>query len=285
MKIGNRQGRAVLVNGATCVDIEKASEGRFPADPQALFARWTEFVEWARTQPVENGDPFTPAEFEAPSPRPSQVFGIGINYRGHAEETGWAIPEVPLVFTKFPSSVGGPFGMVELSGAKVDWEVEVVVVIGRGGRRIPASQAWAHVAGLTGGQDLSDREVQLRPADNPQHSLGKSFPGYASTGPFLVTPDEFADPDDIALSCSLNGEEVQNSSTADLIFSVPDLIEYLSHIVALQPGDLIFTGTPSGVGATRKPPRFLTAEDVLTSSVAEAGRMRLTFTDGSDLSR
>lgn len=285
MKIANRRGRAVLVNGATCVDIAKASEGRYAADPSALFAHWVDFVEWAKTQTMTDGEPYALEELEAPSPRPPQSFGIGLNYRAHAEETGWPIPEVPLVFTKFPSSVGGPFGVVELSGPEVDWEVEVVVVIGKGGRRIPASEAWAHVAGITGGQDLSDRAVQKRPADNPQHSLGKSFPGYSSIGPFLVTPDEFANPDDIALSCSLNGEEVQNSTTADLIFSVPDLIEYLSHIIVLQPGDLIFTGTPSGIGAVRNPPRFLTAKDVITSSVSGAGQLRLTFVDREDLPR
>lgn len=284
MKIANRQGRVVLINDATCIDIEKASEGRFSSDPSALFARWDEFLEWARTQTPADGESYSLEELEAPSPRPSQVFGIGLNYRAHAEEAGWVIPEVPLVFTKFPSSVAGPYGVVELSGPKVDWEVEVVVVIGKGGRRIPASEAWSHVAGVTGGQDISDRAVQLRPADNPQHSLGKSFPGYASIGPFLVTPDEYTDRDDIALSSALNGAEVQNSSTGDLIFPVPQLIEYLSHIVTLQPGDLIFTGTPSGVGAVRKPPRFLTSEDVLTSSVAGAGSMRLTFSDGPGLS-
>lgn len=285
MKIANRRGRAVVVDGSTCVDIEKATQGLLPADPAVLFTRWTELLEWARLQTSMKGETFALEELEAPSPRPAQSFGIGVNYRAHANEVGWPIPTEPLVFTKFPSCVAGPFGVVELSGPEVDWEVEVVVVIGKGGHRIPASEAWSRVAGITGGQDLSDRQVQRRPADNPQHSLGKSFPGYGSIGPFLVTPDEFADRNDIALSCSLNGAEVQSSSTSDLVFSVSELVEYLSHIVPLQPGDLIFTGTPSGIGAVREPPRFLTSQDVLTSSVAGAGPMRLTFTDGPDLPR
>jgi 2,4-didehydro-3-deoxy-L-rhamnonate hydrolase len=282
MQIANRKGRAVLVQGTTCVDVEQASGGTFPAEPGALFGRWTEFLAWAATQDVSGGQTYAPDELGPPSPRPAQVFGIGTNYRQHAEEVGWPIPEVPLVFTKFPSSVAGPVGEVELSGPRVDWEVEVVVVIGEGGRRIRAADAWRHVAGITGGQDISDRDAQMRPADNPQHSLGKSFPGYASIGPLLVTPDELDNPDDIALSCSLNGEQVQSSSTADLIFPVAELIEYLSEIVVLLPGDLIFTGTPSGVGTVMDPPRFLTAKDEITSWVAGAGEMRLTFADRPD---
>jgi 2-keto-4-pentenoate hydratase/2-oxohepta-3-ene-1,7-dioic acid hydratase in catechol pathway len=283
MKIANWQGRTVLVEGRRCLDVEETSGGRFAADPATVFPRWSEFARWARDQDLSRGTVFDVEKLGAPSPRPPQVFGIGTNYRRHAEEVGWPIPEVPLVFTKFPSSVTGPYGEIELSGPRVDWEVEVVVVIGEGGRRIPADRAWRHVAGITGGQDLSDRDAQRRPADNPQHSLGKSFPGYSPTGPFLVTPDEFDDPSDIALTCSLNGETVQGSSTADLIFSVAELVEYLSGIVTLLPGDLIFTGTPSGVGTVMDPPRFLTAKDTITSSVAEVGEIRLTFADRSHL--
>ena len=284
MKFANRDGRAVVLNDERLIDVERASGGRFPADPARLFEQWSPFVEWARAQDFGAGEPYDIEELGAPSPRPFQVFGIGTNYRQHAEEVGWALPEVPLVFTKFPSSVAGPFGRIELSGPRVDWEVEVVVVIGEGGHRIPAAQAWSRVAGITAGQDISDRDAQMLPAANPQYSLGKSFPGYASIGPVLATPDEYDDIDDIALTCSLNGQEVQNSSTADLIFPVAELIEYLSAIVTLLPGDLIFTGTPSGIGTVMDPPRFLTAKDELVSWVAGAGRMRHTFADGPDRS-
>ncbi|MFE2719923.1 fumarylacetoacetate hydrolase family protein [Streptomyces mirabilis] len=283
MKIANRYGRVGLVDGQRILDVERASRGEFGPTPAQVYEQWPAFRAWARTQDPAQGDPYTLEELGAPSPTARQVFGLGTNYRKHAEEVGWAIPEVPLVFTKFPSSVAGPFGAIELSGPRVDWEVEVVIVIGEGGRSIPASQAWNHIAGITAGQDISDRDVQLRPKDNPQHSLGKSFPGYASIGPVLVTPDEYADPDDIALTCSLNAEQVQNSSTADLVFPVPQLIEYLSSIVTLLPGDLIFTGTPSGVGTVMDPPRFLTPDDEVVSWVAGVGTMRHTFTDRADV--
>lgn len=127
--------------------------------------------------------------------------------------------------------------------------------------------------------ELSDRDTQPRPADNPRHSLGKSSPGYSPTGPFLVTPEEFDDPSDIARSCALNGVTVRGSSTADLIFGVAELVQHLRGIVTLLPGDLILTGTRSGVGTVMNPPRFLTAKNTITSSVAGAGEIRLTFAD------
>lgn len=280
MKLANRHGRAVLVGDRTFLDVEEASGGEFSADPMSLFQQWARFSSWAATQDVTTGAILDLADLGAPSPRPAQVFGIGTNYRQQAEAFGWPIPEVPMVFTKFPSAVAGPTGLIELSGPRVDWEVEVVVVIGAGGHRIAAADAWSHAAGITGGQDLSDRDAQMRPTANPQFSLGKSFPGYASIGPLLATLDEVENRDAIALTCSLNGEEVQSSTTADLIFSIPQLIEYLSGIVTLLPGDLIFTGSPSGVGLSMDPPRFLTSRDTLVSWVEGADEMRLEFTDG-----
>lgn len=281
MKLANRRGRAVLVGDGTFLDVEEASAGKFAADPMALFSQWATFADWAASQDLTSGASLELADLAAPSPRPAQVFGIGTNYRQQAADFGWPIPEVPMVFTKFPSSVAGPTGVIELSGPRVDWEVEVVVVIAEGGRNIAEADAWSHVAGITGGQDLSDRDVQMRPTANPQFSLGKSFPGYASTGPLLATLDELDDREAIALTCSLNGEEVQSSTTADLIFSVPELIEYLSRIVTLLPGDLIFTGSPSGVGSSFDPPRFLTHGDTLLSRVDGAGEMCHAFTDAT----
>jgi len=284
MKIANSAGRAVLLGASGAIDVADASHGQFPAEPDHLLEQWPAFLAWARAAELGGGEAYDDKSFGAPSPRPRQVFGIGVNYRKHAEEVGWPIPEVPLVFTKFPSSVAGPFGQIELSGPRVDWEVEVVVVIGTGGRRIPAARAWDHVAGITAGQDFSDRDAQLLPKGNPQHSLGKSFPGYASIGPVLVTPDEYANVDDIALSCTLSGEQVQSSSTSDLIFPVAELIEYLSGIVILLPGDLIFTGTPSGVGLVMDPQRFLTAQDTVVTWVQGVGEMRHTFVNGPTVS-
>lgn len=185
---------------------------------------------------------------------------------------GYGLPEFPSAFTKFPSCIAGSNGDIHLPSAHVDWEVEVVAVIGRPAHHVRAGDAWSYIAGLTIGQDLSEREVQFRPP-LPQFSLGKSYPGFGPIGPVLVTPDEFDDPDDLELSCTLNGEVVQRSRTSDLIFSVPALVESLSGIVPLLPGDVIFTGTPSGVGSGRKPPRYLAPGDILVSAVEGIGSM------------
>ena len=187
-------------------------------------------------------------------PRPTQVFGIGLNYRDHAAESGMQLPPAPLTFTKFPSCIAGPTAEIPITGAMVDWEVEVVVVIGTAVRSVPMEDAWSVVAGLTLGQDVSDRAVQLAGAP-PQFSLGKSFPGFGPIGPAVVSVDACADPDDLALWCDVAGERVQDSRTSQLIFSVPQLVAYLSSICPVAPGDLIFTGTPAGVGMARG--RFL----------------------------
>jgi len=155
----------------------------------------------------------------------------------------------------------------------VDWEVELVVVIGASARDLAQGDAWSAVAGLTIGQDISDRQLQFAGA-TPQFSLGKSRPGYGPIGPWLVTPDEFDDPNDLAISCSLNGEIVQEARTSGLIHDVPSIVSYLSSVVTLLPGDVIFTGTPAGVGFARTPPRFLAGGDVLVSSIQGIGELR-----------
>jgi len=203
-------------------------------------------------------------------PFPRQVFAIGLNYAAHAAEAGVGIPTFPPTFTKFPTCLTGPDATVELPSAFVDWEVELVVVIGPPAYEVVLGDGWRHVAGVTVGQDLSERVVQTRPPA-PQFSLGKSFPGFGPIGPWVITPDELADSDDLALGCSVNGEEVQKSRTSDLIFGVDGLVHHLSSITPLLPGDLIFTGTPSGVGGTRTPPRFLAPGDELVSTIEGIG--------------
>jgi 2,4-diketo-3-deoxy-L-fuconate hydrolase len=182
------------------------------------------------------------------------------------------LPTVPAVFTKYPASLGGPFDPIELSGDTVDWEVELVVVMGRRADRVPEEQAWEHVAGLCIGQDISDRKVQF--AAGSQFSLGKSYRTYGPTGPWLVTPDEFADPDDIGLGCSIDGQTVQEDRTSGLVFTVSRLVAEISAVVPMLPGDLIFTGTPAGVGITRQPARFLRNGEVLESWVEGIGTIR-----------
>jgi len=281
MRIANVNGRAaVMIDDDHVADLHIASDGRFGPSPVDCFDDWAALCTWitgdGAAALAAAGAPLRREELGPPSPSPRQVFAIGLNYAAHADESGMGRPEFPPTFTKFPSCLTGPFAEVELPSEWVDWEVELVVVIGRHATAVLADHAWSYVAGLTVGQDLSERKVQLRPPV-PQFSLGKSFPGFGPTGPWLVTIDELDDPDDLAVSCSIDGEVMQSSRTSDLIFTVPQLIERLSHITPLLPGDLIFTGTPSGVGAARNPPRFLTADNVLETTITGIGTMHTTF--------
>jgi 2,4-didehydro-3-deoxy-L-rhamnonate hydrolase len=264
------------------IDIANASGGRFGPDPMAIYEEWEAFVPHARTLVGGGGHATTSSADDGrwgiPVPRPRQVFAVGMNYAEHAQEAGVAEPTEPAVFTKFVTSLTGPFGEVALPAGNVDWEVELVAVIGRGGREIAVEQAWSHVAGLTVGQDLSERVLQ-RVGPVPQFSLAKSYAGFGPVGPFVVTLDEFPNPDDLELGCMINGDYVQRSRTSKMIFSVPVLVAKLSAVTELLPGDLIFTGTPSGVGVARTPPRFLAAGDELVSYVEEIGQMRQRFVD------
>lgn len=281
MRVANLQGRLVLVLDGLAVDVEQASQGRFGADPQAVYERWAEFRAWAGEAALPGGEPFDPEDLGAPAPAPRQVFAIGLNYRDHAAESGFAAPEgLPPVFTKFASAITGPVSEVTLPpGGNTDWEVELVAVVGSLARNVAEEDAWGHIAGLTVGQDLSERISQLAGVA-PQFSMGKSFPGFAPTGPWVVTPDEFADPDDLTLGSAINGEEVQKGRTRDLIFSIPVLVARLSARLPLLPGDLIFTGTPAGVGMGRTPQRWLVPGDELISHVEGIGELRQRFVEG-----
>ena len=276
MRIANLSGRLTLITGDLAVDVANASDGRFPADPQAVFERFDEFRAWAASAGPLAGTAFDPGALGAPSPGPRQIFAIGLNYQAHAAESRIAAPPSPAVFTKFVTSISGPYTEVRLPEGQVDWEVELVAVIGRRAEHVAAADAWAHVAGLTAGQDLSERVLQMVGAA-PQFSLAKSYPGFTPLGPWLVTVDEFADPGDLELTCAVNGELMQKARTSEMIFSVPDLIERLSAVTPLLPGDIIFTGTPSGVGMGRTPQRFLQRDDVLTSTIQGIGSLRQTF--------
>jgi len=232
MRIANLAGRAVLLTEGGAIDVHKASGGALSCDPQELFDHWEE------TRPALaalSGEPlmYAAEELRAPVPRPRQIFAIGVNYRDHADEADLQAASTdapPPTFTKFASSLTGPVAHVKLPEGWVDWEVELVVVIGRGGHRIAAESAWDHVAGLTVGQDLSERLTQWSGPSPQQFSLGKSYPGFAPTGPAVVTLDEIPDPADLRISCTLNGETMQDSRTSEMIFDVPALIARLSAI-------------------------------------------------------
>jgi 2-keto-4-pentenoate hydratase/2-oxohepta-3-ene-1,7-dioic acid hydratase in catechol pathway len=288
MRLGVIANRLVLVDGDTAVDVERASNGRFPADPARTFDTWDSLADWAATAEPD-GERLPLDRLQNPIPAPRQVFGIGANYLDHVEEAATArghvgdvtalLPKDPMIFTKFRSSLSGPHDGIPLPSRNVDWEVELVVVMGRRAERVAEKDAWRHVAGLTVGQDISERVVQMAgPA--PQLSMGKSFPGFGPMGPVLVTPDAFDDPDDLELGCTLNGEVVQEGRTSGMIFSVAELVAYLSTICPLLPGDAIFTGTGAGVGLFRTPPVFLKPGDQLVSWVKGIGELRNPVTAG-----
>lgn len=280
MRTANLQGRLVLVSpdGGQALDVQRASDGRFDSDPQQIYEQWSEFVSWASTADFSLAAPFSIGDLGAPAPAPRQVFAIGLNYRAHAAEAHLDVPDEPTVmFTKWPSCLTGPVTTVELPpNGHTDWEVELVAVIGCFTYRITDEQAWAHVAGITVGQDISERITQTL-GPSPQFSLAKSLPGFGPTGPWLVTPDELDDRDDLELGCAVNGEQMQKGRTSDLVFPVPALISWLSHKLVLLPGDLLFTGTPAGVGLGRTPPRYLAPGDELVSYVTGIGEVRQRF--------
>jgi 2-keto-4-pentenoate hydratase/2-oxohepta-3-ene-1,7-dioic acid hydratase in catechol pathway len=282
MRIGRANGRLVVVDGDGVVDVATASGGEFSADPDQVFAVWDQFTEWANglAGPGAHTGPLVPpGELGAPVLAPAQVFAIGLNYREHAAESGIDVPAVPPVFTKFRSCLAGPSATVELPSEHVDWEVELVAVIGRPAHQVPEAKAWSYVAGVMVGQDLSERTVQLA-GPVPQFSLGKSFPGFGPIGPWLVTPDELPDRDDLRLRCSVDGRVLQDGRTRDMIFSVPELVARVSAVCPMLPGDLIFTGTPSGVGMGRRPPEYLRPGTTLVSTIEGVGELRNPLTAG-----
>ncbi|WP_062202016.1 fumarylacetoacetate hydrolase family protein [Demequina salsinemoris] len=284
MRVANLDGRLALITGdGAAVDVAAASDGRFGPDPMSAFADWEAFVAWAETLGQDDaaaGDdaaaPVDPARLGPPVPRPAQIFAIGVNYREHADEAGYPPDSMPVTFTKFASSLTGPDATVDLPEGHVDWEVELVVVIGLGGHAIDRDEAWDHVAGLMVGQDLSERVAQLE-GSKPQFSLAKSHPGFSPTGPWIVTLDEVPDPTDLAISCAIDGETMQDSRTARMIYDIPELMARLSAVVTLMPGDLIFSGTPAGIGNRRTPPRFLRPGETLTSAIESVGTITTRF--------
>lgn len=275
----NVEGRAALEHAERWYDLAGLADDPALTDPMAAIARHRDLhALQARCVDARPSGAVSDAVLGAPAPLPRQVFGIGLNYRDHAGETGAQLPPAPLTFTKFPTSIAGPTADVPLSGTMVDWEVEIVVVIGAEARRVAADDAWSHVAGLTLGQDVSDRAVQMT-GTPPQFCLGKSFENYAPIGPALVSVDSFADPDDVGLWCDVAGERMQDARSSLLIFSIPTLVAYLSSICILHPGDVIFTGTPSGVGIARG--RFLAEGEIIDSGAEVIGNLRNRCVAGS----
>ena len=277
-RLANVAGRSALLDDSHWYDLAALAGDDALADPMVAIERFEDLhAVAAGLAGATPSGALADTVLDVCVPRPAKVFAIGLNYRSHAAESNMQLPPAPLTFTKFPSCLVGPTADVVLSGPAVDWEVELVVVIGRGGRNIDKADAWAHVAGLTLGQDISDRHVQLT-GTPPQFSLGKSFDTFGPIGPAIVSVDAFENPDDIGLWCDVAGERKQEARTTDLIFDVPTLIEYLSSICTLSPGDIVFTGTPDGVGGPTG--RFLQPGEVIDSGAEVIGALRNTCVAG-----
>jgi 2,4-diketo-3-deoxy-L-fuconate hydrolase len=269
-----RETPAVMVSDDAYVDISEITDdidGDFLAslDLAALAA----FVEHkvASSRMVSLGD----QRVGSPIARPHQVLCIGLNYADHAKESGMAIPEEPILFNKPPNTVIGPYDDVVIprGSKKTDWEVELGIVIGSRARYLTSPEdAWAHIAGFTLVNDVSEREFQLERGG--QWVKGKSCETFNPCGPWLVTPDEIADVHDLAMWLNVNGARMQTGTTRTLIFNIPFVVWYVSQFMVLEPGDLINTGTPPGVGLGKTPPTYLSVGDVMELGIDHLGTQR-----------
>ena len=266
-------------NGNSRVALE-LEEGFVPLDASApssmpdLINRWDEISKTISTSDPKNLIAKNDAKLEAPISDPGKIICIGKNYAKHAAEMGSEPPSTPVVFSKFNSAIAAPGSDIRLPtiSDKVDFEAELVVVIGKQGRFIERSDAMSHVFGYCCGNDISARDWQ-KEKPGGQWLLGKTFDGFAPLGPCIVTADEIEDPNNLDITLRLNGETMQSSNTSHLIFPIDFLISHLSQFVTLQPGDLIFTGTPAGVGAGRTPPVFLKNGDQLEVEIEGIGKL------------
>jgi 2-keto-4-pentenoate hydratase/2-oxohepta-3-ene-1,7-dioic acid hydratase in catechol pathway len=229
-----------------------------------------------RAAPRERGWPLADVRLLPPVTHPGKILGIGLNYRSHAEEQGAEPPEVPTFFAKFRNALAAPGDEVALpaSSEKVDYEAEVAFVVGRRARDVGEAEALRYVAGYTLFNDLSARDLQFQ---TPQWMPGKVFDGAAPCGPWLVTPDQAGSPDRIEIELTVNGETRQSASTADLVHSIPALVSHLSRLMTLEPGDLVATGTPAGVGSLRSPRVWLRPGDRIVITSPTLGRLETTI--------
>ncbi len=220
--------------------------------------------------------PLSSVKLEAPVQRPGKIFAVGLNYADHIAESKMATPERQVWFTKAQTSVNGPYDPIEIAKGTmtVDYEVELVAIVGQGGKHIAASDAPAAIFGYCVGNDVTERMWQHAV---PQWSLGKSFDTHAPMGPWIVTADEIGDPHTLGLRCFVNGEKRQDSNTEHLVFNVWEQVEHLSVGMTLEPGDILFTGTPGGIGAAMDPRKFLQAGDVVRCEIERIGAIEATM--------
>ena len=276
----NINNRSALVQGEAFFDLSTITNGDVSSDPMKAIQN-SDLLHHYATQldDYESSGLIAEANVSAPIPQPRNSFGVGLNYQLHVEEAASKTPNTPMVFTKFPSSICGPTDDVIMRSDECDYEGELLVVIGKDGKDIPNEEAWSHVLGLSIGQDFSDRGIQYK--DQPaQFNLGKSFDTFGPTGPYLVSTDSFSDPNDLQIVTTVNGEVRQNDRTANMIFDIPTLISYISSITSLAAGDIIFSGTPEGVGFRNG--SFLKDGDIVETTIEGIGTMRNRCVRGTD---
>ncbi len=269
--------RAALFQGEEYIDLH-ATRPDLPLSVKELLAGGTGMLRTAAeaaARPDAVRHAAAAVKLLAPIPDPPKVICIGLNYRDHAAESGAPIPKEPVVFSKFATAIIGPGAAIRLPAVsrEVDYEAELVLVVGKKGRHLRAADAMEHLAGCTIGHDVSARDWQLK-KDGKQWLAGKSFDTFAPIGPTLTTIDELGDPHNLSIRLRLNGQTMQDSNTRQMIFQAGDLLAYLSQVVTLEAGDLIFTGTPPGVGFARKPPIFLKGGDVVEIEIDKLGVLR-----------
>ncbi len=269
--------RAAVRHDDEYVDLH-ATDAAFPAGLRDLLAAGPEVWQHVaragkRTDVIRV--PRDKVRLTAPIPDPRKIICLGLNYRDHAAETNSPIPREPILFSKYPTAIVGPGDPIVLPtvSQEVDYEAELVIVIGRRGRHLTEATAMEHVAGYTIGHDVSARDWQLK-KDGKQWMAGKTFDTFAPIGPELVTTDDVPDPHNLGIRLRLNGQTMQDSNTRQMIFGVAATVAYLSRIFTLEPGDLIFTGTPPGVGMARKPPVWLKPADTVEVEIDGLGVLR-----------
>ena len=269
-KLGSNSGKAVFIKDDKYYDISLISNGDISSNSiealsdteklSQLYSKLTDYEPSGNLSDINLGPPLIP----------TNVFAVGLNYKKHAEESNLELPPFPMIFTKHSTCISGPKSDICMKSDMVDYEAELVFVIGKGGKDISKEDAWDHVAGLCAGQDISDRPVQFH-ATPPQFNLGKSFDTFGPIGPYIVSTDLFNDKESLKLQCWVNDELRQETLTNDLIFDIPYLISYISEFITLNTGDVIFTGTPEGVGATQG--KFLKDGDILKTTIEGIGTL------------
>jgi 2-keto-4-pentenoate hydratase/2-oxohepta-3-ene-1,7-dioic acid hydratase in catechol pathway len=275
--------RAAVLKGSVFVDLH-ATEATLPPSVRQLLEQGPVALRKAAEAAERPGAVRHEAarvKLLPPIPDPPKIICIGLNYRDHAAESGVPVPAEPVMFSKFTTALIGHEDRIALPpvSKKVDYEAELVIVVGKRGKNLKPEQASDYVAGYTIGHDVSARDWQLE-KEGKQWTIGKTFDTFAPVGPVLVSPDEIPDPHNLPIRLRLNGKTMQDSNTKQMVFDAAALLAYLSQVFTLEPGDLIFTGTPPGVGVARKPPVFLQSGDVVEVEIEGLGLLKNTVVQG-----